>query len=264
MRAVILTWIIARCSFAQSAQEPQVIPLIVGFHSESIDSSYVASVTLILDDTISIVVDTPSGTNAVGREGMLTTLINDGQLLPDQVNILVITHGHPDHFGHDMLFTNARHIFFAFEQTDTAFKPLNYQNGVAVLSRNVELWQTPGHTQQDTTVIVKNVPNQGTVAITGDLIFDADDASNPSSTQTDIAWNVESLLLNRNRVLCVADFVVPGHGAMFQVTPQMRQWARCEQVAGSQVPVQQTPRNTGAQLIRPSIFQRQELLGYEN
>lgn len=68
---IIFTLIIARCSLAQYVQGPKVIPLIEGIQSRNGGSHYVASVTLILDGSSSIVVDTPSGPNEDGRDKMV-------------------------------------------------------------------------------------------------------------------------------------------------------------------------------------------------
>lgn len=67
----ILTWVMACFSLAQNVQGPEVIPLLQGSQSELDGSTYVASVTLVLDNNVSIVIDTPSGPNAAGREDML-------------------------------------------------------------------------------------------------------------------------------------------------------------------------------------------------
>lgn len=41
------------------------------------------------------------------------------------------------------------------------------------LTQNVEVWQTPGHTYQHNSVIVRNVRDDGSVAISGMLFMDS-------------------------------------------------------------------------------------------
>jgi glyoxylase-like metal-dependent hydrolase (beta-lactamase superfamily II) len=105
-----------------------------------------------------------------------------------QLNKIVITHGHPDHFGQDGFFNmSATHYFNTFKYSgNSMFMPITYDvsggyqwklkrifqsfqksTGAYQLTPNVQLWQTPGHTPQDISVIVNNVPSMGTVAIVG-------------------------------------------------------------------------------------------------
>ena len=78
------------------------------------------------------------------------------------------------------------------------------------LSDHATLWLTPGHTEQDVSLIV-----------------DADDAV---YAMTHLWWredrtpdvdpyspDPEALLFHRQRVLDVADIVIPGHGPSFRV-----------------------------------------------
>ena len=39
------------------------------------------------------------------------------------------------------------------------------------LTPNVELWNTPGHTSQDISVLIRNVPCCGTVAVVGEHLL---------------------------------------------------------------------------------------------
>jgi glyoxylase-like metal-dependent hydrolase (beta-lactamase superfamily II) len=78
------------------------------------------------------------------------------------------------------------------------------------LSQNSELWLTPGHTQEDASLIVRAA--DAVYAMTH-LWWHADRTPELDPFADDQA-SIES---NRARVLAVADVVVPGHGAPFRV-----------------------------------------------
>lgn len=89
-------------------------------------------------------------------------------------------------YRQDNFFPNARHFFGSYEYSDDVFISTELknvsslfipiwvshwiQNSSMQLSRNVELWSTPGHTSQDLSVIVRNVPCCGTVAVVGSCL----------------------------------------------------------------------------------------------
>ena len=73
--------------------------------------------------------------------------------------------------------------------------------------------QTPGHTSEDATLIIEhvtNIPDKNpcTVAICHLWWFEGKD-DDPT------AEDVTLLRESRKKVLALADFIVPGHGAMF-------------------------------------------------
>jgi hypothetical protein len=58
----------------------------------------------------------------------------------------------------------------------------------------------------------------------GDLFLNSADVMN-SQTWQKTAWNVQVGMQNRKKVLCAVNFIVPGHGPMFQVTADMKSMA---------------------------------------
>uniref|UniRef100_A0A914WTL6 Metallo-beta-lactamase domain-containing protein n=1 Tax=Plectus sambesii TaxID=2011161 RepID=A0A914WTL6_9BILA len=190
-------------------------------------STFQASVTLVQDGTNIILIDTPTATDTAAMTQMLNGM-QQRNLSPTQVNMVVVTHGHPDHFGQDGSFAAATHYYNNFKYTGPSqFTPLTFDSmGSMQLTPNVQLWQTPGHTPQDVSVIVRNVPSRGTVAVVGDLFLHASGVMNPQMWESS-AWNIQTGKQNRNKVICAADYIVPGHGPMFQVTTEMKNMAAC-------------------------------------
>ncbi|EPB70790.1 metallo-beta-lactamase domain protein [Ancylostoma ceylanicum] len=149
-----------------------------------------ASVSLIFDGGYHILVDSPSAADMKAKETMLRSL-SSRSITPGEVQLVITTHGHPDHFGQGNFFPNARHFFGSYEYADDNFiRTELHVNESMRITTNVELWNTPGHTAQDITVIVSNVPCCGTVAVVGKR--------------------------NRDKVICQADFIIPGHGKLFR------------------------------------------------
>ncbi|KAH7695976.1 Protein C03F11.2 [Aphelenchoides avenae] len=101
------------------------------------------------------------------------------------------------------------------------------------LRRGVEIWKVPGHTPEDIAVIVRNVPDPGhtnlltNVAITGDLFYTSEDAFADTPIWTQTALDPSKGKESKRKVICNVQNVIPGHGRMFAVTQQMRNFQNC-------------------------------------
>lgn len=73
-----------------------------------------------------------------------------------------------------------------------------------------------GHTENDVSLIVQNVDLLGTVAITGDLFESEADRENESLWLDAGSVSPDLQRENRKLMLSIADYIVPGHGAMFK------------------------------------------------
>ncbi|XP_031554981.1 metallo-beta-lactamase domain-containing protein 1-like [Actinia tenebrosa] len=79
-------------------------------------------------------------------------------------------------------------------------------------SDQVVILPTVGHTSEDISVVVHNT-QYGTVVIAGDLF----ECENDEDSWKDVSQFPDKQAQNRDSVLQVADWIVPGHGAMFKV-----------------------------------------------
>lgn len=160
----------------------------------------------------------------------------------DQIDSVVITHASPGHMGNMNFFAQKPILYHSMEYigrhvTPTELKERPYRK----LSGNVEVWKTPGHTQHDLSVLVHNVAGYGTMAIVGDLIpsehllsekvgavFETIILSlNLIILQRDVmieegVWDNAIKRQNANLIVCMADWIVPGHGQPFRVLPNYR------------------------------------------
>ena len=173
------------------------------------------SSTLILDSGQTILVDT-MGPRAAGR---LTDLLLQHGIRPQDVNVLIGTHSHPDHIGNLNLFTNARlHVCgFSVYHEDRYTDHLFTEGESLDISPNVTVIPTPGHTLSCVSVVVRNVDGLGTVVVAGDLFEKEEDLRDESLWINAGSEDEESQRNNREKVMQMADYVVPGHGNMFRV-----------------------------------------------
>ena len=79
-----------------------------------------ASVSMVYDGGHYIVVDSPSATDVHSKELMLKGIASRN-IAPGEIQYVVTTHGHPDHFGQGIFFPNARPFFGSYEYSDTNF-----------------------------------------------------------------------------------------------------------------------------------------------
>ena len=164
-----------------------------------------SSITLIRDGDAIIVAD-PGMT--ADRSRILEPLAALG-VSPDAVTHVFLSHHHPDHSINIALFPNAEVVDFWARYKDDLW--LDHEGDGHHLSPNTELWLTPGHTEEDATLIVR--ADDATYALTH-LWWYADRTPEVDPLGSDQA----AIERGRARVLATADVVIPGHGPSFRVT----------------------------------------------
>ena len=171
---------------------------------EKLEGKLVAdcTVTLIQGDK-NILVDT----GGCGDAEAILSELQKRNLKPEGIDIVIATHNHPDHTWNNYLFPGA--LFFCagilqrgnqFWDAEEGWKPM----------QGVEVIHTPGHSPEDYTVLAK--ADKGTIAIVGDLIMDEQTKNKPGHYSHDAEVQGQ----NQQKVLEMADFIVPGHGSLFR------------------------------------------------
>lgn len=127
---------------------------------------------------------------------------------PEDVSHVFLSHHHPDHTMNVALFPNAEVVDFWARYRNDLW--LDMPGDGYHLSQRAQLWLTPGHTEEDASLIVE--ADDGVHALTH-LWWHAD----RSPTVDPVAWDQAALERNRERVLAAVDVVIPGHGAPFRV-----------------------------------------------
>lgn len=130
---------------------------------------------------------------------------------PGDVTDVVLSHHHPDHTMHAGLFPGARvHDHWAWYRGD---RWAEREAEGFHLSPDVWLMETPGHTAEDVSTVIRTV--EGLVVCTH-LWWDA---SGPA--EDPLAEDPRALHASRARVLALPGLVriVPGHGPVFTPAP---------------------------------------------
>ena len=172
--------------------------------------------TLIVGPRFKVIVDTLS---AWDKDILLKSLLEQG-VSPDQVNVVVNTHGHPDHVGNNNLFITGENIIHimghAIHSNDTYFTDVSLEAGEVYNIDEDELtvFPTPGHTLDSVSVKVKT--EDGVVIVAGDTFEKEEDIEDESIWISAGSENQEKQQESRKRILQEADWIVPGHGPMFK------------------------------------------------
>jgi len=164
-----------------------------------------SSVALVRDGDALIVVDP----GMVARRALILDPLRELGVEPEAVTHVFLSHHHPDHTMNVALFQNAEVVDFWARYVDDVW--LDMPGDGYRLSPKSQLWLTPGHTQEDASLIVE--ADDGVYAMTH-LWWHADRGPEIDPVADDQA----ALEAGRARVLAVADVVIPGHGASFRVT----------------------------------------------
>jgi glyoxylase-like metal-dependent hydrolase (beta-lactamase superfamily II) len=162
------------------------------------------TVVLVRDADALIVVDP----GMVARRSLILDPLGVLGVAPEAVTHVFLSHHHPDHTVNVALFPNAEVVDFWARYRDDLW--LDHPGDGYELAPNSRLWLTPGHTEEDASLIVE--AEDGVYAMTH-LWWFADRTPEVDPLGVDQA----AIERGRARVLGVADIVVPGHGEPFRV-----------------------------------------------
>ncbi len=163
-----------------------------------------SSVTLILAGSRKIVVDTGTEDEADLITGRLAEL----GLSPQEVDLVINTHDHPDHCGNNGLFSRARALSGKGEG--------RLREG-DIVAPGVWIMETPGHTLESISVVCESSRR---IVVAGDAI---------PLMGNYLKWVPPRLHMDRDlamksmtKIVEVADLVVPGHDSPFLVRERTR------------------------------------------
>lgn len=138
-------------------------------------------------------------------QDIMRDALKEHGLTVDDVNVVFVTHMHPDHVRNIGMFPTAKMIEFYGEWDGDRVDDRNDK-----ISDDISIIETPGHDKTGLTLLVKT--DKGTVAICGDVFW------KEGLPEVDpYADDVAALKVSRKKVLEVADFIVPGHAGMYEV-----------------------------------------------
>ena len=168
-----------------------------------------SSVVLVRDGDALIIADP----GMVARRSLILDPLAALGIAPEAVTHVFLSHHHPDHTLNVALFPNAEVVDFWARYRGDLW--LDHDGDGDRLSPRTQLWLTPGHTEEDATLIVE--ADDAVYALTH-LWWRGDrtPAIDPR------AWDQPALERNRLRVLEAVDVVIPGHGEPFRVREARR------------------------------------------
>jgi glyoxylase-like metal-dependent hydrolase (beta-lactamase superfamily II) len=173
-------------------------------HAGYADDRVGSSIVLTRDGDALIVADP----GMVARRALITDPLRDLGVAVEDVTHVFLSHHHPDHTVNIALFPNAEVVDFWARYRDDLW--LDHDGDGYHLSPNAELWLTPGHTEEDATLVV--TAEDGVYAMTH-LWWKSDRTPDIDPLGADQA----AIEVGRARVLAAADVVIPGHGGPFRV-----------------------------------------------
>jgi glyoxylase-like metal-dependent hydrolase (beta-lactamase superfamily II) len=169
------------------------------------DDRVASTVSFVRDGNALIVIDPGM---VWSREAAILEPLGVLGIAPRDVTDVVLSHHHPDHTMNAALFPNAEVVDFWARYRNDLW--LDHPGDGWQMTDHVQLWLTPGHTEEDASLIVR--ADDAVYALTH-LWWRQDRTPEIDPFAPDQAI----LETQRARVLAVADIVIPGHGEAFRV-----------------------------------------------
>ncbi|MBT4191816.1 MAG: MBL fold metallo-hydrolase [Candidatus Diapherotrites archaeon] len=169
-----------------------------------------SSAVLIKDSDKKIIVD--PGCN---EELLLSALKKEG-LTPNDIDMIFLTHYHPDHIINIRLFPGKDIL-----DGDIIYRgDKEFEFKGKIPGTEIELIETPGHAYEQVTPLIKT--DHGIIAIAEDLWWWEDgkqktDKEGLLSLEDPFVKDKDALRKSRELILAKADYIIPGHGKMFKV-----------------------------------------------
>lgn len=168
------------------------------------DDGVGSTVVLVRDGDARIVVDP----GMVANPRLILDPLKALDVDPESVTHVFLSHHHPDHTINVALFPNAEVVDFWARYVGDQW--IDMPGDGYRLSPKAALWLTPGHSNEDASLIVE--ADDAVYAMThawwrGDRTPEIDP----------VAPSQEVLETSRARILAAADIVIPGHGEPFRV-----------------------------------------------
>lgn len=189
------------------------VKVLIEGYAKKTDKGWLAtsSTTLIEDGGKKIIVDP-----GINRELLFEKLQEEG-LTPDDIDIVFMTHYHPDHMFLASVFEKATIV-----DGDTVYEKDNetgYEGRVPGTSLEVIL--TPGHAHEHAALLVTT--EEGKIVVAADVFWWTDEEEQKTADvgalinkEDPFTKDWEALKESRNKILKIADWIIPGHGKMFR------------------------------------------------
>ncbi len=188
------------------------IKILIQGYARPVQGGYLASpsTTLIKDSGKLILVD--PGTNSK----LLSQRLVQEKLKPNDIDIIFLTHYHPDHILNIRLFPQAD-----IYDGNTIYRGDReiFYDGKTIPGTAIKVIATPGHAHEHASLLVET--KEGIYVIAGDVFWWEDghepkmDKSSLLRLTDEFVKDKVALRKSRLKLLATADYIVPGHGKKF-------------------------------------------------
>lgn len=174
-----------------------------------------STVTLVKGNGLNTIIDT----GLSSERQVLINALSEQNLAPNDINILINTHSHPDHTGNNELFENAKLVTHRRELygSDETRDILLIENDTEV-EPGILVFETPGHTRGSISVLVNctNIGSELTRCImTGDALPIRDNYL--KWVPPGIHFDSEIALQSMQKIIGLSDIIIPGHDKPFKI-----------------------------------------------
>ena len=160
-----------------------------------------ATISLVKDKDIIMVVDP----GCLQSQQVLVDILKKEGIGINDVNYVCLTHSHIDHFMNVGMFPNAKVLEFYGLWDKNAREDWKEQ-----FTKDIKIIKTPGHNFTSITLLVKT--DKGVAAICGDVFW------KENFPEKDLyADEPEKLKKSREKIIKLADYIIPGHGDMYKI-----------------------------------------------
>jgi len=160
-----------------------------------------ATISLVRDKNIVMVCDP----GVLDSQQILIDALKKQGLAINDVNYVFITHSHIDHYRNIGMFPNAKTLeYWGIWDGSRA------EDWKENFTEDIKIIKTPGHNYDGLTLLVKT--KEGIIAISGDVFWKENYPENDP-----YASDLKKLQESRQKVLQLADFIIPGHAGMYKV-----------------------------------------------
>ena len=187
--------------------------LIEGYAKENKDGTFNASSSTVLIESKGKKVLVDPGCN---KELLLESLKKENLRIED-IDIVFLTHYHPDHILNIKLFPN--HDIY---DGDTIYRDdleIEYEN-TYIPDTDIKILETPGHAHEQCSLVVE-VKNE--IYMVAEDVFWWMNGEQKDLTREELinmedpyVKDINVLKESRKKVLDIADWIIPGHGSMFR------------------------------------------------
>ncbi|MFA6098669.1 MAG: MBL fold metallo-hydrolase [Patescibacteria group bacterium] len=166
-----------------------------------------STAVLVQEKDLNIIVDP-----GIAREPLARSLQEHG-LKPEDIDYIFLTHYHPDHAFGAAWFPKAKLI-----DNDSIYdRDRIIRHDGFVPGTELAIIHTPGHAFEHCSLAVTT--DKGMVIIAGDVFYwvDGQEQKVDVNSEDKYATDMKKLIASRQKLLNLADFIIPGHGKIFRV-----------------------------------------------